>query len=163
HHLVEEYGYTKLAFADEVKHLAADMVNLVRAKANLAPIGIDEVNANKALYRPLLQWLGTDLVRETIDPNFWVNRLCDRFTAIDGPVVVDDMRFPNEAAALRSLGFRFVVIRADERFRFDTFLAKTQHPAEDVAAKWEEVNNHPSERHYEAIETLAAQSTGLFT
>jgi hypothetical protein len=47
-----------------------------------------------------------------LDVNYWVNVLLNRIGAedLDPNIVVDDLRFPNEAAALRSNGFYLVRI-----------------------------------------------------
>lgn len=66
--------------------------------------------------RQAMQWLGTEWGREKIDQNFWISAwraavdavtpLC-REPDLDSPVrliVADDVRFPNEAAAIRAMG-----------------------------------------------------------
>ena len=57
--------------------------------------------------RMLLQWLGTDWGRNTIDKNLWVNLWkADVKSALDKGyfVVCDDVRFDNEAELVRSFG-----------------------------------------------------------
>lgn len=49
--------------------------------------------------RSLLQRLGTDIIREKIDPNFFVKRLCDDikvYSYFFDVITVSDARFPNE-------------------------------------------------------------------
>lgn len=54
--------------------------------------------------RYLLQTLGTEWGRELVDRNIWVNVLLSKIYASDSHlIIVDDMRFPNEADALRGL------------------------------------------------------------
>src|SRR5690606_8300362 len=72
-----------------------------------------------------------------------------------GPVVVDDMRFPNEARALKDAGFVFMYVEADENLRFDNYLASTDYLPSEIASKWDAANNHPSESHYEEIKRIA--------
>lgn len=60
--------------------------------------------------RRLMQYLGTDVFRQ-IDPDFWVKHFlrtvreleADRYVDV---LVVDDVRFPDELAALRGIGGR---------------------------------------------------------
>lgn len=57
--------------------------------------------------RQIMQRLGTEWGRQCIDPELWVR--CWKGQVIrslgDGiPVIADDMRFPNEASAVRDLG-----------------------------------------------------------
>jgi hypothetical protein len=57
--------------------------------------------------RRAMQTLGTEWGRGCIDPDLWVRLAmlrADRLRAAGTPVVVDDMRFPNEAAAIRAAG-----------------------------------------------------------
>ena len=49
--------------------------------------------------RSLLQRLGTDIIRNKIDPNFFVKRLCDDikvYSYFFDVITVSDVRFPNE-------------------------------------------------------------------
>lgn len=49
--------------------------------------------------RSLLQRLGTDIIRENIDPNFFVKRLCNDikvYSYFFDVITVSDVRFPNE-------------------------------------------------------------------
>ena len=57
--------------------------------------------------RHMMQTLGTEWGRACIHPDFWVMIACaktQRIMADGGSVVIDDVRFPNEAAMIRDLG-----------------------------------------------------------
>jgi hypothetical protein len=57
--------------------------------------------------RHMMQTLGTEWGRACIHPDFWVmiaRAEAQRTMADGGSVVIDDMRFPNEAAMIRDLG-----------------------------------------------------------
>ena len=57
--------------------------------------------------RHMMQTLGTEWGRACIHPDFWVMIACaktQRIMADGGSVVIDDVRFPNEAAMVRDLG-----------------------------------------------------------
>jgi hypothetical protein len=51
--------------------------------------------------RELMQKFGTDFVRNTIHPEFWVMRMRERLKKCHHDVVIDDIRFDNEAALVR--------------------------------------------------------------
>jgi hypothetical protein len=52
-------------------------------------------------------------IRE-LDPGFWVTAALDVIADIWSPVVVSDVRYPNEAEALRTRGFKIVrIVRPD--------------------------------------------------
>lgn len=53
--------------------------------------------------RELLQMVGTDLFREKIHPNIWVDALMRRYSQ-ENDWVIADVRFPNEAAAIKKKG-----------------------------------------------------------
>jgi hypothetical protein len=55
----------------------------------------------------MMQTLGTEWGRACIHPDFWVmiaRAETQRIMADDRSVVIDDVRFPNEAAMIRDLG-----------------------------------------------------------
>ena len=96
-HLVEHFGYARTAFADPLKKM-------------LITAGLcthDECYKKKTEQsRFLLQRIGTEIFRKQIDPLFWVDR-CEQEIYRLGqqkPVVVDDIRFPEEARRIRDLG-----------------------------------------------------------
>lgn len=118
HLLVENWGYERIALADSVKDDAVYLVNqwfsLYGIPSEITRIDIE---ANKAQFRPFLQWLGTELGREfTGNDRFWIDQFLGKVNWVDGPVVCDDCRFPNEAEALRAAGFLVVrVVRPEEQ------------------------------------------------
>jgi hypothetical protein len=56
--------------------------------------------------RRILQFIGTDLFRKHVHPDFWCVRLEQRVAALRGvqAIVVPDVRFPNEANLIRRMG-----------------------------------------------------------
>jgi len=66
--------------------------------------------------RRLLQWWGTDY-RRAQDPDYWVKRAMERFEDASMPVVFDDVRFPNEAEAIRDRGGLVVRVLAPIELR----------------------------------------------
>lgn len=55
--------------------------------------------------RQMMQTLGTDMFRNMIHPNFWVNHFMRWYNEANLPkVVVSDVRFQNELDAIKSLG-----------------------------------------------------------
>lgn len=116
--LVREFGFTKLALADELKAMAAEIVYFLRECAGLQHAGA-LLDKTTPLGRAWLQWLGTDLIRKR-DADFWakqlIRRLSNEAEALRN-VVVDDMRFRNEALLLRDAGFKLVRIEATRGVR----------------------------------------------
>ena len=124
--LVDERGYVRIAFADPLRQMAAGVDPLVgrfplpgHLQApedgwHLTEV-LDAIGYEKAKEIPevrrFYQRLGTDGVR-AIDPGFWtrigLQRIAatheDRLDSRARPVVVTDVRFPNEADGIRELG-----------------------------------------------------------
>jgi hypothetical protein len=61
--------------------------------------------------RHAMQTLGTEWGRKCIDPDLWVNLAAAEILSIDDDVVLDDVRFENEAEMIRSLGGVIIEIR----------------------------------------------------
>jgi hypothetical protein len=95
-------GYAKVAFADKLKEIALDLFN-VQGK-----------NGND---RVILQNLGGKL-RE-IDPEVWIKYLLKRVKQIGDYTgfVLDDLRYVNEAAALRDAGFTLIMVNTSREVR----------------------------------------------
>lgn len=116
-------GFTKVGFADGLRTLALKADPVVRVLSGRAPFlgrdlsfeclqasyfyGVEPEGAYEWLkanttYREFLQNLGTG-VREVLGENAWVNALLSKLET-GGRYVVTDVRFPNEAEAIRSKG-----------------------------------------------------------
>ena len=98
--------------------------------------------------RQMLQWLGTDVFRNQLDQDFWLNRLLEKY--VMGQIwIIDDVRFPNEAVAIKNLGGKLVKIV----------------PQDGTAV----YDNHPSEREldsfvaydYEVMNDLQVDLSGM--
>jgi hypothetical protein len=139
--LVEEFGFQRVAFADPLRDAALALdpfVGPTSLPGDLAPsyhrlsevidaLGWEAAKDFAPEVRRILQALGTDAIR-ALDDGFWVRmamqqveylRIHRPFGSEDvpaRPVVVTDVRFPNEAEAIRRAGG--VLIRV-ERPGFD--------------------------------------------
>ncbi len=105
--LVEKYGYTRIAFADKIK----DFLYSVNPLTACSPTGylqdlVDLVGWDKAKQeaqvRALLQNVGLS-ARELIDANIWVTLALRNISSADR-IVITDVRFENEADAIKNLG-----------------------------------------------------------
>lgn len=111
--LVEEFGYTRRAFADALREMLYALNPLVYVNETstdfeafrVAEI-VDEIGweAAKTQYdeiRSLLQRLGTEAGRNVLGQDIWVRTCLD-----DHPeqMVIPDVRFPNEKTAIENAG-----------------------------------------------------------
>lgn len=114
-HLVETFGFTKLAFADKMKMAIARLFNIklefVDELKNMGyveihyPLNSDSVTS--MMWREFIQRFGTEMGRETFWNDFWVNLWEDEYDHLvleeKFDVVVPDVRFKNEADMVRQL------------------------------------------------------------
>lgn len=126
--LVEVHGFTRVAFADSLKAVALDLDPIIQADATKGYeygyggevfdkpgepdlIRLSDI-VNRQGYgwetakdlpevRRLLQELGV-AVREHIHDDVWVEAALVKIARVPGPVVVTDVRFPNEAEMIRT-------------------------------------------------------------
>ena len=101
--------HERVAFAAPLKRAVCNMLHelglpdftyaYVDKEAIIPKIGVSA--------RHMMQTLGTEWGRACIHPDFWVmiaRAETQRIMADDRSVVIDDVRFPNEAAMIRDLG-----------------------------------------------------------
>lgn len=124
--LIEEHGFTRFAFADALRETALkldpqilieqDEYHVYRGWAFRTPLilrlssvvkdhGWERAKELREVRR-ILQHIGTG-VRD-LDPDFWVRVVTEAVDAHRGPVVITDVRFPNEVAAVVSRAGRTV-------------------------------------------------------
>jgi len=106
--IFERYGYERRGFADPVRAILYALDPLVRIDDGVASVaqlvdafGWEEAKAYGEV-RALLQRLGTEGGRRHLGENVWVDTLLRTPSA--GRIVVSDVRFPNEADAIRERG-----------------------------------------------------------
>lgn len=112
-YLASHYGYTKTKFAKPLK----DMCRALGMTESMIEGDLKEVPEpwlGDRTPRHVMQTLGTEWGRKCMGEDFWVELWENRVML---PTVVDDCRFPNEAAAVRRMGGR--VIRLDGRGGID--------------------------------------------
>jgi hypothetical protein len=109
-HLVLNHGYMKMSFADPMREALVNLnpyIYIGGHVTHLSPavdrIGWEDLKGLSPDIRPMLQRFGTEVGREMWGENFWVDAAIDRI-GDGGKVVFADVRFPNEADAIKALG-----------------------------------------------------------
>jgi hypothetical protein len=111
--LVEERGYRRFAFADRMKDFALALDPIVgRWYLDDSPARLSEVVERQGWERAkeieevrrTLQRLGTNAGREVLGEDVWVAPMMREALAHPGPVVITDVRFPNECEAILAAG-----------------------------------------------------------
>ena len=105
--VAERIPARRLAFADELKSECAKACGVT----------IGQINEDKARFRPLLQWWGTEF-RRNQDSEYWLKKMLVSLDALSDwvTVFVTDVRFENEAQLIRSQGGEIIrVIRTNHQ------------------------------------------------
>lgn len=104
---LKEYGYERVAFADVLRSAVYALNPLMpdgrRVQDIVDEMGWDSAKVNFTEVRTLLQKMGTEVGRNLLGENVWVDTALNGLDP-DGKYVVTDCRFPNEAAAIRERG-----------------------------------------------------------
>jgi head-tail adaptor len=110
-HMVANHGFTKMSFAAPMKdalyalnpRITVNNVKDTSLKTGVDVYGWEDLKKYGPEIRELLQRLGTEVGREMWGENFWVDMAINKIQ--DGSkVVFADVRFPNEADAIKALG-----------------------------------------------------------
>lgn len=89
--------------------------------------------------RTLLQWWGTDY-RRWQDPDYWVKSLrCWLHNHVEASVVVDDVRFPNEADLIHEMGGLLVRLEPFEGWEPGPHAGHPSETALDSYPRWHRV------------------------
>lgn len=148
--LVAQYGYSKRAFAAPIRDMLLVLNPLIREKIYLKDLvdnygwdvakGFDET-------RRLLQVFGTEVGRDMISKDLWVN-LGLKDVCPENKVVFSDVRFRSEAAAITRLGG--VIWRVEN----SSISAANGHVSESDLSSWKYdsiIRNNFSKEELEAM------------
>jgi hypothetical protein len=117
-YLVEKHGFTKLSFAEPIREALIRLnpkVSLMEhvhipLASGVRQWGWELLKDLSPDVRPLLQRMGSEVVREMFGQNFWVDYAMSKTSAHD-KVVISDVRYQNEATAIKSHGVLWRVER----------------------------------------------------
>ena len=101
--LVEDYGYTRVAFADKIRELLLETNPLVkdgfRVESVVGAYGWEQAKVLFPEIRNLLQNLGVG-ARQTFGEQFWIHQAMQQ-VHFEGNYVITDVRFTNEANVIK--------------------------------------------------------------
>lgn len=123
-YLVRNHSYARVGFADPVKEAALAINPYVVSHHPLTggpgrlhhivdDYGWEEAKDLVPEVRRLLQRIGDEAGRQIHGENTWIRQAMAKVTShrlVGRPVVIPDVRYPNEAIALREAGFTLVKI-----------------------------------------------------
>lgn len=140
-YLVNNYGFSRVSIAEPVKEIATRFFRMKRKN------------------RRLLQTIGVNM--RQIEPNCWVNYLTDRVGHMDGDVVVDDVRFVNEAEILEDKNFVLIkLVRSVNYSEKELIYSKHQSEMEvdKIYTQYVVDNNSTLEGLYKQIDLILKEA-----
>lgn len=151
----EEYGFVNASFATPIKTISKETFNLSHEQLH-GNLKETEDPFWGLSPRTIMQRVGTEFAREVFDKDVWVDNFKQRVQSSDEDrVIVSDVRFPNEAYAIQSLGGMVIRIRRPEKepdlnpvlralaLRFSwvaDYLGTEYHPSETALDGFEDFN-----------------------
>lgn len=112
-HLIDNHGFVPVKFAGPLKSMMRCLgIGEAEIEGHLKELPSAILGGKTP--REAMQTLGTEWGRAMISPNLWVNAamsVVDTVLDHDGRVVIDDLRFENEAVAIKERGG--IIIRID--------------------------------------------------
>ena len=123
--LRDKRGFNEIALADPMKRIAADLFAFSHDQLHGPSENRNAIDARYGVSpRFVLQQLGTEFGRRCYE-NVWVERLIREAKHFDR-VVVPDLRFANEVAALRRAGAFLIRLRRAGTMVGDTHASETE-------------------------------------
>lgn len=187
-YLVKHHGYARVGLADAVKEMALILNPIVHAEADteydygyggevvaipaakpvyldtvIREMGWEDAKDRFPEVRRILQTLGTDVIRNNFGTSAWIDimlRKAEELNARGVPVVVPDVRFPDEANVFRhTINDRLIrVARDDPRFIQDDH--ESEQYADTIPVDFEIDNNGSLEDLREEIEAVIRRVRG---
>lgn len=111
-YLCDKYGYVKYSFAEPIKQICKILYKLSDEQLYGSLKNIIDERYNKTP-REIFQYIGTDVFRK-VDDNYWVNIFKQSYQG--NKIIIDDLRFNNEADVIKSLGGIIIKIVSNKKY-----------------------------------------------
>lgn len=147
-----EYGYRKESFASGVKDVACIMFNWPRKmlegdteESRQWRETPDEFWSKRFgrdfTPREALQKMGTEVGRDVFHEDFWVLQMESRMRFYDDPIVITDVRFPNEINWIRKIGGKVYEVQRGKPPNWYNFLKYTD-PKRDNHMRFDAMSDY---------------------
>ncbi len=149
-HLITHYRFYRVRFAGPLKKMMASIGLTERhIEGDLKEVPTDLLCGQTPRYG--MQTLGTEWGRGLIGNDIWINLWKnDVGNAPEGmPIVVDDLRFPNEEAAFRDMGGKVIRIVRSVDTTTQTFTHESEKHV--IAADYTVVNDDSIEQLHKKV------------
>jgi hypothetical protein len=110
-----------IAFADALKDEVAHACGVSR----------EYVEKNKAIFRPILQWWGTDFRRNLTSEDYWLRVFSAKVSILpnDSLILIPDVRFPNELQLIKKARGKVWRVNRDIPYYEESKSIKDIHPS----------------------------------
>lgn len=160
-HLCARHGFTKLSFADPLREMLLKLDPRICNTSGWAGASLSELlvhydwdSIKSSLYGPevrrLLQVLGTDIVRK-VSAEYFRGVMSGRVYQAEGAVVIDDVRFKNEASMVQNYKGKVIYIT-----HVNAPAQCERHSSESFDPSWADLilENDGTEKFLDTIDSL---------
>ncbi len=91
--LQDEFGFVRMSFASPLKETVMKYFGLTE----------EDIKTKNPTARKILQGVGI-MMREEVDKRYWIKQLEEKMIYLDKNIVIDDVRFENEADFIKRSG-----------------------------------------------------------
>lgn len=102
--LSQKHGFHACRFAEPLKQMLSAGLGLTHEQLDGREKSLPMDRFGGLTPRHLMQTLGTEWGRRMVGSDLWIDLWRAKLSGQTGLVVVDDLRFPNEAQAIRDMG-----------------------------------------------------------
>jgi hypothetical protein len=121
-YLIKEHGFVSASFASTLKDAVSSIFGWPRdllegdTPSSRSWREIPDDYWSSKLGKPVtprwvLQYIGTDVMRNHFSDNIWILSLEKKIASSDNSTVITDVRFPNEVELIKNLGGKLVWVR----------------------------------------------------
>lgn len=159
-YLVNIHGFKREAFANSLKEAMGVIFGwewaLLEGRSKESRVWREQVdpwwakrlNMPELTPRWVLQYVGTEVIRQNFADDMWIASLENRLRQRTDNVVITDVRFVNEIKMLRSLGAQCVEVKRGQQPDYYE-IARLANAGDDVAKeKLADMNVHKSETNW---------------
>lgn len=120
HNFAKQSTFSVYAYADPLKESLSVLTGLPLKHFTDPILKRGLVPGTNVTCRELMQKYATDFVREMIHPDYWVIRMKERLPYAGKYVIIDDIRFDNEAQFILDNGGIIIKLTRNDSPRTDT-------------------------------------------
>ena len=167
--ILKDMGFTPVSFAKGVKDVAAEMFGWDRILLEGDSLESREFRETPCKFwskkfgrdftpREALQKMGTEVGRDTFHSDFWILQLENRMKDYDKPIVITDVRFPNEIEWIHNMGGSVYEIKRGVQPIWCKYLKNTD-PVRDRELRWSFMSDY--DVHYSEWAWVGCKTDGV--